>query len=262
MPSVNAVQHKSSWAALGHVPANITFHSDYSFSTTSTQCNPGRGGTPQPWPNLSQLSVGQVQVNFCFSFACHNASLECFLWWFCSTLPGGRGKESSSVGGSSCCGVCKAPWFVALLHTCGMFVLFTISLSLFLPLFLPLFLSVQLCHCLFILHAFSRAFPRFVGQNKRQAVSRERASEEGRADSARRKQSKEKQSLALLMAFQHYFLICPALYLGLSDFLCFLRSLSFLLLFFLQSTLDELLRAAHKVDSPLCQLLNFHLFTY
>lgn len=138
-----------------------------------------------------------------------------------------------------------------------------LSCSPFLSLFLPFFLSVQLCHCLFILHAFSRAFPRFVGQNKRQAVNRERAREEGRADSARRKQSKGKQSLALLMAFQHYFLICPALYLGLSDFLCFLRSLSFLLLlFFLQSTLDELLRAAHKVDSPLCQLLNFHLFTY
>lgn len=45
------------------------------------------GDVPPPWPNLSQLSVGQVQVNFCFSFACHNASLECFLWRFCSMLP-------------------------------------------------------------------------------------------------------------------------------------------------------------------------------
>lgn len=166
------------------------------------------GDVPPPWPNLSQLSVGQVQVNFCFSFACHNASLECFLSRFCSMLPEvgfrggkGNGKESSPVGGRSCCGVCKVPWFVALLHTCGLFVFFTISPSLLLsfsPPFLLFSLSVRLCHCLFILHAFSRAFPRFVGQNKRQAVSRERRERaEGRRGVKKAKQSKARHCLWL-----------------------------------------------------------------
>lgn len=174
MPSVNAMQHKSSWR-----------HLDTCRQPLPTQ----NAGLDNPL-DLSQLSVGQVQVNFLFFFSFafglpHTAASSGFYDGFVHKLPVGLSWS-----------------FVPL------------SLSLFLPPSLSLcdellstcagwFSVVCITVCLLSL-AFhtARIFTRF-SSLRWTTESRKKA-----------KQSKVEQRKAMPMAFQHYFLICPALYFG------------------------------------------------
>lgn len=181
----------------------LPFHRDYSFSSTSTQCNPGRGCAStlaELKPIVSGAGSSQLLLFLCLPQRQPRVLFMTVL--FHASWSGiQRGKVGRRVARLEVeAAVASARFLGSLLSSTHAGFL---SCTPFLPLsFSPPFqlfsLSVRLCHCLFILHAFSRAFPRFVGQNKRQAVSRERKERaKGRLGVKKAKQSKARHCLWL-----------------------------------------------------------------
>lgn len=136
------MQHKSSWRHLD------TCHTAITFAKPTWPAS--AGGLANPLV-ISQLSVGQVQVNF-FFLGSRTAASSGFYDGFVHRFLG-PGLE-------------VAPLKRGDFHMCGLLVVFLVCL----PVCPRLDVCVCVyCHCLFILHAFSRAFLRSVGHGVRKA---------------------------------------------------------------------------------------------